>query len=383
MSTKLLLNVLLAILPSTLFAQSVQTLQIHGYGGWGTGKTDGNHYQWGNITPVYKHTEFTLALSSVPYDNINLVAQVTWKEGKNGFKTSLEYAFGEWHISDAFRLRLGRMKQPFGLYTEIFNVGTLRPFLLLPQGLYGANGFIGVSINGAGFTGSLDLGADWSLQYDIVGGLLENVASLPGVLSNNQDYWFINEIPTTFFIEDVIGGRLLFDTPVDGLQIGTSGYKGRLVSVSEIFALPFLSSRYYVYAAQGEYAALPLKVQAEIARGNQGNLTLTKTLYVEFSYQLTSHWQLALRYDWMKIDIINDAVQPLPPGLEQLFMHSDFGLGINYWINPSFVLKLGLHENHGNRYAFPDDPEKIMTFLTTGFLEKRTRLVQFGAQFSF
>jgi hypothetical protein len=49
-----------------------------------------------------------------------------------------DYGFAEWRFSDALRLHAGRMKHPFGIYSEIFDVGTLRPFYTLSQSVYGA-----------------------------------------------------------------------------------------------------------------------------------------------------------------------------------------------------------------------------------------------------
>ena len=66
----------------------------------------------------------------------------------------LDYAFAEWFVSDALKIRMGRVKHPFGLYGEIFDVGTLRPFYLLPQSIYGPNGFTAKAYNGVGLTGN-------------------------------------------------------------------------------------------------------------------------------------------------------------------------------------------------------------------------------------
>lgn len=62
---------------------------------------------------------------------------------------------------------IGKVNQPFGISTEVFDVGTLRPFQVLPQAFYGPVGLTSESYEGVGLTGSFPLLNSWHLSYDV------------------------------------------------------------------------------------------------------------------------------------------------------------------------------------------------------------------------
>ena len=63
--------------------------------------------------------------------------------------------------------------------------------------------------------------------------------------------------------------------------------------------------------------------------------------------------------------------------------HQETAFGVNYWFNPSFVVRLDVHQVDGNRFAFVDTPEQVLEALTTDSLDDQTQLIVLGAQFSF
>ena len=67
---------------------------------------------------------------------------------------SLDWGFAEYRIHDLLRLRAGKMKNPFGIFMEVKDVGTLRPFFSLPYSIYGAGNMASEAYLGAGLTGS-------------------------------------------------------------------------------------------------------------------------------------------------------------------------------------------------------------------------------------
>ena len=77
-------------------------------------------------------------------DRVSFTTQVDF--GFDGAtKAELDYAFGEYKFTDALKLRAGQVKQPFGLFTELMDVGTVRPFLYLPQSLYGPTAAVAIA----------------------------------------------------------------------------------------------------------------------------------------------------------------------------------------------------------------------------------------------
>jgi hypothetical protein len=60
--------------------------------------------------------------------------------------------------------------------------------------------------------------------------------------------------------------------------------------------------------------------------------------------------------------------------------HRDVGIGVNYWLNPAFVVKLNYHVVRGNRYAAARDSAAILQGQP---FRNDTRMLVLGAQFSF
>jgi hypothetical protein len=94
---------------------------------------------------------FDLLVVAKPTEALTMNAQM-------GFETegvALEWAFLEWRLSDALRLRAGKVKQPLGNYAELRFLGTARPLYDLATSVYGPNNMAAESYEGIGLTGDL------------------------------------------------------------------------------------------------------------------------------------------------------------------------------------------------------------------------------------
>jgi len=140
MRHKKLLLAILVIVMSSLFglrAQNLEKISLHGFGAWGYGNTNGNHYLIGDEDGDYDHAQFYLNINANPFEKLSIIAQIGAHQGHLGVDFEFDYAFAEWVFSDALKFRIGKVKHPFGIYGELLNVGTIRPFFALPQGIYG------------------------------------------------------------------------------------------------------------------------------------------------------------------------------------------------------------------------------------------------------
>jgi hypothetical protein len=361
-------------------------VEVHGFGGWAYAETDGNRYLIGTDDGNYKNASFALNVTGKPSAKLTLVAQVeleTSLDDEAGEQeVELEYAFAEWAFSDALRLRVGRGKHPFGLYGEVFEVGTLRPFYLLPQGVYGPNGFTSESYDGLGIVGSRYGVSGWGIQYDVYAGQLVGELDVPNIFFAATDEDAVGNLEQETQTKDLIGLRLVVTTPVEGLSWGLSGYRGkRTITPGFVFG----ELTYTVYGAQIEYAREPWTLRAEYAH-NEEESSEAEAGYFEAAYKLSQHWQVAARWDWWELDL-----PIIPPGAlrdfyeKHFWHHEETAIGLNYWFSPNFVLKASYHMAEGNRFAFPDDPAVIhearLTFPPT--LTFETDMVIFGGQFSF
>lgn len=368
-----------AFAATPVFAQSAAgKLEIHGFGGWAYGTTDGLKYGLATEDGEYDNAELALNVASKPVDKLAIVAQMRLESGRDDQQVDLDYAFAEWAFSDAARVRAGRVKHPFGIYGEIFDVGTVRPFYSLPASLYGPNGFTARAYNGAGLTGTLPAGR-WSVQYDVYGGQIEGDFETPGLLSTVQAYFAEPSIRFGYRVENSYGGRLNVTAPVEGLSFGVSSYTGQ--AYTDIASVD--AAKRDVYAAHAEYALDRFAIRAEAGHLKNGDDFNINSGYVETSYKVTDKWQVAGRWDQQDVSLPGVNLSRLPKIFPQLLDHREAALGVSYWFNPNVVVRGSAHRIDGNRFAFPGTGAEVANALSTGELDRKTNMLVLGVQFSF
>lgn len=346
---------------------------LHVFGGWAYGKTSRNTYLSGTPQGNYQQGALALNLSAHPDPRLSFLAQAFWEQGNEGTETEIDYAFAEWKFSDAVKLRVGKVQQPFGIYTEVFDVGTVRPFLSLPQSVYGPVGIVSEGYQGVGLRGTYPLGK-WGVSYDLyAGGIKIEEYGTPIQLLGEENEPV--EDPSGIGYEitrNLVGARVVISLPVPGLTAGGSAITG---TQSDEGAEPY---RHTVLGAQTEFISNHLWLRSEIARHREQGKYTVHAFYAEAAYFMTRAWQLAARYDRSRTSFDN----PVPPTALSLARHRDIAAGLNLWITPEFVLKGSYHVVEGNRLAGPPAAELAAT-IAAGQLNSRTRLVQLGVQFSF
>lgn len=381
----LALGLAVALAPMAAGDDSDQ-VAIHGFGGWSFGTTDGNAYQVGDDEGKYDNAELTLNVTAKPVSRLTLVGQIQLEEGlsdsDDDVEVDLDFAFAEWRFHDAARLRMGRVKHPFGLYGEIFDVGTLHPFLFLPQSVYGPTGYTAEFYDGVGLAGTRVSPSGWGLQYDLYLGEIRGELLVPGFTTGNPDQRLTAFVPGTFVVTDVVGGRVRVSTPLEGLTVGASAYLGEeffrgLAPDPEGFDRD-------TWDLHLEYLGPRLWIRSEAATMENDQDISRDSFYAEVAYKFDQHWQLAARFDDFSTELgfLGD-LSGAPSFLRQALEHQELAVGLNYWFSTNLVVKLSLHEVEGNRYALPTAPELLGRALATDDLEPDTRLVAFGAQFSF
>ena len=371
----------LAALPAA--AQDLgDRVKLNGFGGWAVGDTDGNEYLGGEEDREYDSITFALATTAEVGDRLIINAQFFAENEDEEVKTELEYAFAEWTFSDLLKLRGGLVKQPFGIYTELYDVGTVRPFFDLPQGIYGPAETIAEAYQGVGITGRRDFAGGWGLQYDLYAGeigldstersnpLLDfegdaadsDAADSDGADSDGEEGEEEEEEGGLEKLKDMLGGRLSFFAPGGKVSFGVSGYFGTPEEDEEG------SATHEVLGAHFQYLDADWSVRLEATHRHGGDEDIEgDAFYLELARYLDRHWQVAARYDWSELEA--EQVETA-----SLLAHEDWALGLNYWFNANFVIKLSYHLVDGNLYASTEQLDD---------LETETRLLQLGLQFSF
>ena len=101
-----------------------------------------------------------------------------------------------------------------------------------------------------------------------------------------------------------------------------------------------------------------------------------RSWYAEASYRFLRRWQAAVQYERSRI-VLAPGDESIP---DTLLNHSSFGLGIDCWVSPEFVLKLSGYTVSRNLIARPADAG---LHAALGTIDKSTGVVVLGAQFSF
>jgi len=332
-------------------------LQLHGFANWGAGHSDGGSYEYGTRRGYLDAGTFALIFSSAPAKDVTVVGQLGFNGlGHDVTEPKLDILFAEYTISDALKLNIGRVKQPFGHYTEIFDVGTAHNLLSLPHGVYDLSGMMGEVYNGVGFTGGVFApSGHWGLRYDGYAGDLVVQTARP---------WEPEPGERSRLFHEVLGGRAVVETPVPGLDIGASAYTAHLDDSTDMDS----GERHTVIAGQVEWLGSHYGLRGEIV--SQSELSFRENAaYLEGTAKLSSLLQLVARYDASHASGGDtfDAAKPL-------LHHTDVAGGINLWVASGFVLRAEFHSVTGNRFVAPVD---------ASYIGKRTNVVQFGSQFSF
>jgi hypothetical protein len=361
-------------------AQEGQRYTLQGFGGWAYGGTNNDNVFAHSASPdgVWDNYYFALNVGAKPMEKLSIRAQAFWGDDLRGERVNLDYTFAEWAEKPAFRLRVGKVLVPFGLYSETYDVGTLRPFYLLPQFYAGTLGFVPKAYLGGGITGAPRLGESWELQYDVFGGQIEfepfQFEAVSG-FDPAAGMPVFTRYEAQLVGKDMIGARLLLVSPEHGVDLG-----GTLIHMGELRDpnLGFLNSGsgdLYNLRAQHQKGAFAVRGEffKVTSEGGQG----TESYYFEASYRFLRKWQLAALYEHARLKLAEEDLESIPEPLQR---HESIGLALNFWVSPEFVLKLNGYRVDGNLIA---QPQNAAISAVRGTLDETTYVLLLGAQFSF
>ncbi len=375
-------------------AASENVVDIHGFGGWAAGYTGNDNVYPDYLAPIASNdievdnAYFTLNVLARPAEKFTIHAQPTWSFSMNGRDLRLDLVYAEMTLAKGLLLRAGKIKNPLGIYTEIFKVGTLRPFYLLPNAFYrlAPESYAGVGLNRVQPVGR------WELELDLLAGQMDFEPYQSDLLVGfdaSKGVPKVASLMTGATGKDMFGGGLLIRPPVEGLEIGLSAYSMKLfgglagTTFTRTKCGPATAlvdcERQKAYSASIEYVRDKISLRAE-ALTTRGYLE-DDNAYLEAAYKLTDKWQIAATYDWVDYKKPKAAIAALDP----LRKHKAAGFGLNYWFNPKLVWKLDYYRVSDNRAARPflKGPMDAANSALTGKLENKTDVVIAGLHFSF
>ena len=191
-------------------------LQTHAFVSQGFIKTNQNNYLAASKRGSFEFSEVGLNFTKGLTDNFRVGVQLfTHDLGPVGnYRTQFDWYYLDYRLFDWLGVRAGHTKIPFGLYNDSSDFDSARVPILLPQSVYPIDHreYL-LAQTGAEIYGNLRLGSLGGLEYRAYGGTL-SVATpappAPGITVSNLT------------VPYVVGGRLMWSTPVSGLQAGVS-----------------------------------------------------------------------------------------------------------------------------------------------------------------
>jgi len=331
------------------------SVEMHGFVSQGAIKTTGNNYLVGNSKRgSLEFAELGANFSGQLTDRLRVGFQLfASKLGSNGnFNVKADWFNLDYRWRDWLGLRAGRVKLPFGLYNDTSDIDAARVPVLLPQSVYPlADRDFLLAQTGIELYGFINLASAGALEYRVYGGTIyvPLTGQSPGreyqVTALNADY--------------VGGGRLFWDTPLDGLRVGASVQALRLsgtLSYPMTDLLPaeivtahvpaFLWVGSLEYAAQDWLAAVEYsRWHSEIADSSDPGRfmnfsTADQRAYALVAYRVRRWFQPGGYYSLLVQDV------EAPAGSARATQHDVAGT-LRFDINTFWLVKLEGHLMHG------------------------------------
>jgi hypothetical protein len=201
------------------------SVQTHGFVSQGFMLSTRNNYLAKSKRGSAEFSEVGLNFTAPVTEQLRLGVQLFSRDlGPIGnYEVKADWFYLDYRFADWLGFRAGRIKLPFGLYNEINDVDSARVPILLPQSIYPTQSrdYL-LAQTGGELYGRLDIGAAGALDYRAYGGTIYlDTQQTPGS-------------PVTLLdlgVPYVVGGRLLWEAPLDGLRLGGSVQALRLDTV--------------------------------------------------------------------------------------------------------------------------------------------------------
>lgn len=335
-------------------------VQIHGFATQGiVSTTDNNFYGDSSNSISFNFREIGINASYRPRPDLQFSAQVIQLDaGKVNEKgLLLDYALVDYtaYASETtqFGVRLGRVKNPFGLYTSTRDVAFTRPSIILPQSIYfdkarslalSSDG-IGLYLNREGNFGAINVDM-------VVGNANVDRGSEATFLRNDEPGEMESDKPSRLI-------RIMYTTPDDRLRLGFSAanldlkYNARShefdPNLYEHLDPKIISAQYS--NEKWELTAEYTQMKSSITRSFFPNFSNTiEGYYVQGIYRITPSLQLVARYDASfnsKSDRSGDKLAAITGLPAHTFFAKDKMIGLRYDVTPSFMLRGEWHHVDG------------------------------------
>lgn len=281
------------------------SIETHGFVSQGFILTlDNDYLAQGTTDGSFEFSEVGINFTKPLSDNLRTGVQFFAGDlgPTGGYTAKVDWFYLDYRFFDQLGLRAGRLKIPYGLYNEIQDADAARVPVVLPQSVYPLQArqflFAQTGVELYGFARLEPLGA---FDYRAFAGTIfldAEELTPPGT-----------PFELEFHVPFVAGGRLIWETPVEGLNVGGSLQAVRLDTTAFIPGIEpvVLDTHSTIGVGFAEYRIADLVLTAEYSRwwGRQGSSNTmvqgelreaAERAYGMASYRVTPWFQPAAYY---------------------------------------------------------------------------------------
>ncbi|TAK08130.1 MAG: hypothetical protein EPO39_05105 [Candidatus Manganitrophaceae bacterium] len=258
-------------------------LRIDAFGTQGYLKTSSNTFLGTDHRGTFDFSAYNLLFKANPADRFQVWIELA-SSSQLKDEIMLEWAFGEYVVSDRLHLKFGKMALPIGIYNEMRDVYPILPLTVLPAFYTEATEFSPATFKGVGLSGQAAVGLP--VEYDLFGGTS-----------------FFNHSTHTRRYENVVGGRLWLNTPHRTFRFGQTLFTGtEVVPKSTTTAEQLVRMSTYIPSIE-YFSPIGLNLRGELAlHYHQGELENPKDprrlgYYLEATYLIKDRFMPVVRYD--------------------------------------------------------------------------------------
>jgi predicted porin len=234
--------------------------------------------------------------------------------------TRFTWFFVDYQFSDTVRAHVGRVRYPLGLYNEIIDSKFLQQSSLEPALYQQAADMVHDSYTGAGVDYRQSLGANGSILWQAYGG-------------NTYD----EDPPVNSRDRRAGGGRVTYQTPVDGLRFMVSGY---YTDVEILATQRYTGETRWIVS--GDYLHGDWDIKSEYGAHSLKGVD-SYAYYAQVGRNFGERFTVFARYDRFVADKSRAA--------SDSYSQRIFVAGLNYKLSSNISLRLENQFNHG--YALP------------------------------
>jgi hypothetical protein len=332
-------------------------VDVHGFVSQGFILSTGNNYLADSKRGSFEFNEVGINFTKALGDRLRVGVQLFARDlGAVGNYVprfdwfSLDYRFADW-----LGIRAGRLKAPFGLYNEINDIDSARVPVILPQSVYPVlNRDILLAQTGGEIYGYVPIKPAGALEYRFYGGTLfidPPIAQPPLSLKS-------------FRVPYVVGGRLMWEAPFDGLRMGGSVQTLRMDTVYTLPAAPgmpppevSIGIPFVLWLGSFEYAAHDLLLAAEYGRWSAdlettiGTVSKTDSVTNERYYAMAAYRVSPWFYPGV---YYSHLVENVDKPMVRSNFQDDLALTFRFDLTAHWLVKLEGHYMHGTLDVAPE-----------------------------